>query len=191
MFVAMKSLEGQVALITGADGAVGRAVALALSARGVRVIVTGREEAAVARTVGEVVYGGGKARHLAGDVREASHRDACFARARDVFGEAGLLVVCDDLGAECMLDECIGAKCSVRAAIVLTTRRSGTLARKIAEVSDAMRKRNASSACNAIAIEDNSVASDDSFVDEVAALVTLLCTTAGAIITGRTFRIDG
>lgn len=72
----MESLEGQVALLTGAGDGAGRALALALAARGVRVLVTGGEERALAEVVGEIAYGGGKARHLAGDDGPAAVRRA-------------------------------------------------------------------------------------------------------------------
>jgi NAD(P)-dependent dehydrogenase (short-subunit alcohol dehydrogenase family) len=82
----MKGLDGKVALVTGGGKGIGRAVALALSARGVRVIVTGREEKALAETVGEIAFGGGKARHVAGDVRGPQHAERSVARAIETFG---------------------------------------------------------------------------------------------------------
>src|SRR5262245_12371657 len=83
---AMRTLDGQVALVTGGGKGIGRAIALALGARGVRVVITGREEKALGETVGEIAHGGGKARHLAGDVRDATHLDAAVTRAIDTFG---------------------------------------------------------------------------------------------------------
>lgn len=88
----MKGLDGKVALITGGGKGVGRSIALALAARGVRVVVTGREEKALGETVGEVAYGGGKARHLVGDVRDAAHLEAAVARAVEVFGGLDIVV---------------------------------------------------------------------------------------------------
>ncbi len=82
----MRTLEGKTALVTGGGKGIGRAIALALSARGVRVVVTGRQERALGETVGEIAHGGGKARHLAGDVRDPAHLAAAVARAHDVFG---------------------------------------------------------------------------------------------------------
>lgn len=82
----MKGLEGKVALITGGGRGVGRSLALALSARGVRLIVTGRNERSLGETVGEVAHGGGKARHVVGDVRDPSHLSAAALRAVETFG---------------------------------------------------------------------------------------------------------
>ena len=47
----MHELHGKVALVTGGGEDVGRAIALALAARGVRVVITGREERALGETV--------------------------------------------------------------------------------------------------------------------------------------------
>lgn len=88
----MRQLEGQVAIVTGGGKGIGRAIAHGLSARGVRVVVTGREEKALAETVGEIANAAGKARHLAGDVRDPAHLDAAVARAFDVFGGLDIVV---------------------------------------------------------------------------------------------------
>ncbi len=82
----MKGLSGKVALVTGGGKGIGRAVSLALAARGVCVVVTGREEKALAETVGEIAFGGGKARHVPGDVRDARHAEVAVERALEVFG---------------------------------------------------------------------------------------------------------
>jgi NAD(P)-dependent dehydrogenase (short-subunit alcohol dehydrogenase family) len=88
----MKGLDAKVALVTGGGKGIGRAVALALSARGVRVIVTGREEKALAETVGEIAFGGGKARHVAGDVRDPQHAERAVARAIETFGSLDFVI---------------------------------------------------------------------------------------------------
>lgn len=84
------------ALVTGGGSGIGRAIALALAARGVRVVVTGRTERALGEVVGEIANAGQKARHLAGDVTDPAHLDAALARARGVFG--GLDVVVSNAG---------------------------------------------------------------------------------------------
>lgn len=76
----MKDLSGRVALVVGGGEGAFRAIALALAARGVRVVVSGGPEKGLAETVGEIAYGGGKARHVAGDV------GAAIERAVEVFG---------------------------------------------------------------------------------------------------------
>ena len=47
------ALEGKVAIVTGGGKGIGRAIALELAGRGVRVLVTGRDERALGETVGE------------------------------------------------------------------------------------------------------------------------------------------
>ncbi|MDF2698043.1 MAG: Glucose 1-dehydrogenase [Labilithrix sp.] len=87
-----QGLDGKVALVTGGGKGIGRSIALALAARGVRIVVTGRDERGLGETVGEIAYGGGKARHLAGDVRDAAHLAAAVDRAIEVFGGLDIVV---------------------------------------------------------------------------------------------------
>src|SRR5690349_12057125 len=82
----MNSLEGRCALVTGGDQSLGRALGLALAARGVCIVVTGRDEKALGETVGEIAHGGGKARHLVGDALDPAHLAAAVNRSIDVFG---------------------------------------------------------------------------------------------------------
>jgi NAD(P)-dependent dehydrogenase (short-subunit alcohol dehydrogenase family) len=95
--MATRAMDGQVAVITGGGEGIGRAVALALAARGARVVVTGREERALGETVGEIAFGGGKARHVAGDVRDPEHLRAVMRRAVDAFGAIDVVVACAEV----------------------------------------------------------------------------------------------
>ena len=90
------SLEGQVALVTGGGKGIGRAIALHLAARGAKVVVTGREERALAHVVGEIAYGGGKARHVVGDVRDHGHLAEAVQRCTEELG--GLHIVVANAG---------------------------------------------------------------------------------------------
>ena len=80
------SLEGAVAIVGDGGSDLGRAIALALSARGVSIVVCGPEERPLGETVGHVVYAGGKARHVVGTL------DAAATRAREVFGKLDIVV---------------------------------------------------------------------------------------------------
>lgn len=88
----MKGLDGKVALVTGGGKGIGRSIALALAARGARVLVTGRDEKALGEVVGEIAYGGGKARHVAGDVRDVAHLEVAADRALEVFNRLDLVI---------------------------------------------------------------------------------------------------
>ena len=89
-------MKGKVALVTGGGKGIGRAIAQTLAARGASVVITGREEKALGECVGEIANAGGKARHLAGDVRDPEHLDVAVARAMEAFG--GLDVVVANAG---------------------------------------------------------------------------------------------
>lgn len=92
----MKGLDGKVVVVDDGGEAVGRAVALALAAQGARIVVSGRTERSLGETVGEIAYGGGKARHIVGEP------DAAVERAREVFGPVDVVVV---TRAECTLPD--------------------------------------------------------------------------------------
>lgn len=92
----MKTLAGKIAVVEGGGNPVGRAAALALAARGAQVVVCGPEERALGETVGEIAYGGGKARHVVGDFA------AAVARAQEVFGPVDLAIA---TRADCTLPE--------------------------------------------------------------------------------------
>src|SRR5258706_1433836 len=88
----MGSLDGRVAWITGGGKGIGRATALALAARGAHVLVTGRDERALGRVVGEIANGGGKARHLVADVRDAARARDAVAKAVDTVGALDIVL---------------------------------------------------------------------------------------------------
>jgi hypothetical protein len=85
-------LAGQVALVAGGGTGLGRELALALGARGVRVVVAGEGEKALAETVGEIACGGGKARHLVGDMRDRPQLHAAMQQAARIFGRVDVVV---------------------------------------------------------------------------------------------------
>ena len=89
-----RPLSGQVALVSGGATEVGRAIAFALAARGVRVVVTGGEERPLGDVVGEIANGGGKARHLKGDMLDPNHHKAAVEKATSVFGGLDIAIAC-------------------------------------------------------------------------------------------------
>ncbi len=79
-------LAGKLALVTGGGRGIGLAIARRLAAGGARVVVTGRDEAALAAVAGEL---GGVA--LRADLADRGSTDTLVARLRDV-GRVDVLV---------------------------------------------------------------------------------------------------
>ena len=66
-----RTLAGKTALVTGGSRGIGRAIALALAARGADVVVTARTEEAASATAREITAAGGSARAVALDIADA------------------------------------------------------------------------------------------------------------------------
>jgi NAD(P)-dependent dehydrogenase (short-subunit alcohol dehydrogenase family) len=132
-----RSLEAQVAWITGGGKGIGRAIALELAAQGACVLVTGREERALGETVGEVACAGGKARHLVGDVRDESHARAAATRAIETWGRLDVVVANAGLAGTTLLgqsnDAAIGHDGELEARGSTASAQTGALARAIVE----------------------------------------------------------
>jgi 3-oxoacyl-[acyl-carrier protein] reductase len=87
----MTSLEGRVALITGASRGIGRAIALHAASRGASVVALARGEHA--RPVAdEIVAAGGQAEAVGADVTDPATIDAAVTRALERFGRLDILV---------------------------------------------------------------------------------------------------
>ncbi|WP_026072842.1 3-oxoacyl-[acyl-carrier-protein] reductase [Nodosilinea nodulosa] len=87
------SLEGQVAVVTGASRGIGRAVALALAAAGAQVVVNyARSSAAADDVVAEIAAGGGSAIAIQADVSKADQVDALIGGTVEKFGRVDILV---------------------------------------------------------------------------------------------------
>jgi NAD(P)-dependent dehydrogenase (short-subunit alcohol dehydrogenase family) len=87
-------LEGKVAVITGADSGIGRAVALAFAREGADVMISYLpEEEPDARQTAQVVEEAGKrAIKMPGDISEEAHCQAVIQKAIDEFGKIDVLV---------------------------------------------------------------------------------------------------
>jgi NAD(P)-dependent dehydrogenase (short-subunit alcohol dehydrogenase family) len=72
-------------IIHGATRAALMPIALVLAGRGARVVVTGPDERALGELVGEIVFGGGKARHVVGALDDATTFDAAWLKAESAF----------------------------------------------------------------------------------------------------------
>ena len=88
-------LTGRTALVTGATSGIGRAVALALAARGAHVVVSGRDASRGDATVAAVRDAGGQADFVAADLVDASSARALADRATELGGgHVDVLVNC-------------------------------------------------------------------------------------------------
>ena len=200
-----RQLSGRTALVVGGGTTFGRAVALALSARGVRIVVTGRDEKALGVTVGEIVHGGGKARHVVGEGRASSVLDIAVQRARDVFGAIDIVIDAELKDVEYTFDTAAAhVRSPGRVLFVFSPGASGA-ANAPGMTQDAMalavreRARSASGngvTCNAIVVvrraaSDNGDGDDD---DDVAAdvgeLAVFLCGRSADRITGQSIALE-
>lgn len=171
-------LEGKVALVGEGGEPVGRAIALALAARRVRVVVLGRDERKVGETVGEVVFGGGKARHIVGELHRLADRDAAVARAVDVFG--GLdFVVGGERDAEALRS--VAPRVGDGGALVAVGEAKFELDEAGRTEAQQLRRR---------AVSLNAVAFDRAVEpDVVAQLVVFLCASSAQRLTGHTLAV--
>lgn len=89
----MDRLKGKVALITGSDSGIGRAIALAYGAEGAKVVVTYRsDEEGGTRTAEEIKAGGSEAMCLYLDVSDESRVAAAFDEIIHHYGQIDILV---------------------------------------------------------------------------------------------------
>lgn len=86
------SLEGRVALVTGASRGLGRAMALALAGCGAHVVVNGRNEEGIAATHAAILAAGGAATAMAFDTTDIAAADAAIDRIEAQIGRLDILV---------------------------------------------------------------------------------------------------
>jgi NAD(P)-dependent dehydrogenase (short-subunit alcohol dehydrogenase family) len=88
----MGLLDGQVAIITGAGGGLGRAYSLLLAKEGAAVVVNDMNADAAQKVVAEIAAAGGRAVASIGDVASPSAGAAILQSALDAFGAVTILV---------------------------------------------------------------------------------------------------
>jgi NAD(P)-dependent dehydrogenase (short-subunit alcohol dehydrogenase family) len=86
------SLEGKVALVTGASRGIGRAIALAYAEAGADVMLTSRKQEALEGVAAEVAEAGGKAEVFAAHAGEPEQIAACVAATVERLGRVDILV---------------------------------------------------------------------------------------------------
>jgi 3-oxoacyl-[acyl-carrier protein] reductase len=83
---------GRVAVVTGGAKGIGRAVTRALTAGGAKVVVSGRDEAALAEACEEARRSGGEALAVPADISREADADTLCAKTLEGFGKADFLV---------------------------------------------------------------------------------------------------
>ncbi len=86
------SLEGQVALVTGASRGIGRAIALLLARQGAQLIVSSRKQEGIEAVRDEILAAGGKAIALACHAGDVVQMQALIRRVDEEFGRLDILV---------------------------------------------------------------------------------------------------
>jgi 3-oxoacyl-[acyl-carrier protein] reductase len=86
------SLDGKVAIVTGAGRSLGRAYALALAGAGAAVVVNDVDAETAGQTVADIRSAGGRAVASVGPVGPTETADALVAAAVDEFGRLDILV---------------------------------------------------------------------------------------------------
>lgn len=88
------SLAGRVALVTGAGGDIGRAIAVALAGAGATVALNGRNAARLAATAQQIRDAGGTAAQFPGDISDIQVLPALLEDVRAQLGGLAILVNC-------------------------------------------------------------------------------------------------
>ncbi len=87
-----KQLEGKVAIVTGAGGGFGRAIAARFAAEGAAVTVTARTESQLNETVAQIASRGGRALAVAGDATNRADVARVVEETQRRFGPVSILV---------------------------------------------------------------------------------------------------
>ena len=90
----MQSLEGEVAIVTGASVGLGRSMALALAAAGARVTLASPQTALLAEVADQITkqHGPGRALAITTDITSREQCDACVNRTVETFGKVSILI---------------------------------------------------------------------------------------------------
>lgn len=85
-------LKGKIALVTGGNRGIGKAISIALAQAGADIAIQARDEAASLKTVAEIEKLGVRAVFLKGDVTSADDVNSVVSRVAGIFGKIDVLV---------------------------------------------------------------------------------------------------
>lgn len=175
------------ALVVGGGEGVGRALALSLSARGVRVVVAGGSERRLGEVVGEIANAAGKARHAVVDPSDPSSVALAVERARTAFGPVDIFASCTG-HVETALDAATRAIEGAGRIVVFSEEIAENARHTIATVAASVRARGltVNAACASF-VQDGPALEPE----EVAELLVFLCTAASDRISGQTIALTG
>ena len=88
----MESIQGKVALITGAGRGIGKATSIALAKEGVHIALIGRSQANVDAVAKEIEGYGVKTIAIAADVTNLQHIEEAVTKINDTLGSIDILV---------------------------------------------------------------------------------------------------
>lgn len=88
----MSSLQGRVALVTGSSRGIGTAIATLFAREGAKVVVHGRDTAAMSAVTAGIRQAGGYAMQVTGDATRLADLEAMRGRVEQEFGPVDLLV---------------------------------------------------------------------------------------------------
>ena len=86
------SLQGRVAIVTGAGGGLGREHARYLAGQGAKVVVNDLAQEAAEKVAGEIVSAGGEAIAVSGSVTDVAAVEALVRRTMETWGRIDILV---------------------------------------------------------------------------------------------------
>ena len=87
------SIRGKVALVTGATGALGGAIAMAYAMSGATVVITGRNDKKLADVAAQIAREGGECALISGDPSKTEDVEKIVRFAVDTYGELNILAV--------------------------------------------------------------------------------------------------
>ena len=87
------SIKGKTAIVTGATGALGGAIAVAYAMSGAKVVITGRNDKKLAEVADQIKQEGGECAVISGDPSKTEDVDKIVKFAVDTYGELNILAV--------------------------------------------------------------------------------------------------